>query len=39
LLYIVENYGINIDRRRFVVHYEIIASNILPQITVIALDR
>jgi hypothetical protein len=38
LIYIVENYGIHIDRRKYVVHYEIIGSNILPNITVITLN-
>jgi hypothetical protein len=35
LAYIVEHYGIHIDRTKYVVHYEIFASNILPSITVI----
>jgi hypothetical protein len=39
LIYIVENYGIFIDRRKYVVHYEIFGSNILPNITVITLNR
>ena len=33
--YIEENFGIHIDRERFVVHYRIFATNILPDITVI----
>ena len=33
--YIESNFGIYIDRTRFIVHYEIFASNILPTITVI----
>ena len=35
--YIEENFGIFIDRTRFVVHYRVFASNILPEIVVIAL--
>jgi len=35
--YIEERFGIYIDRTRFVVHYRIFASNILPEITVIPL--
>jgi hypothetical protein len=39
LAYITENYGIHIDRRKYVVFYEIFASNILPDITVITLNN
>ena len=39
LAYIVQNYGIYIDRTKYAVHYTIIASNILPDITVITLNR
>ncbi|MCL2499506.1 MAG: hypothetical protein FWE90_04120 [Defluviitaleaceae bacterium] len=39
LAYIIQNYGIHIDRTRYAVHYTIIASNILPDITVITLNR
>jgi hypothetical protein len=39
LVYITQNYGIHVDRSKYVVHYEIIASNILPNITVITLSR
>jgi len=35
--YIEDNFGVYIDRTRFVVHYKIFASNILPEITVIPL--
>ena len=35
--YIEENFGIHIDRTRFVVHYRVFASNILPEIMVIPL--
>jgi len=33
--YIVENFGIHIDDTRYVVHYRIFASNLLPDITVL----
>ena len=35
--YIEENFGIHIDRTRFVVHYDIFASNVFPDIAVIEL--
>jgi len=34
--YIEEHFGIYIDTERFIVHYRIFASNIFPEITVIA---
>ena len=37
LEYIEVNFGIHIDRTRYVVHYNIFASNILPEIKVIRL--
>jgi len=37
LEYIEENFGIHIDRTRYVVHYRVFASNILPEIAVIPL--
>ncbi len=33
---IVETYGIQIDEDRYIVHYEVFAPNILPDITVIS---
>lgn len=35
LSYIAAHYGVHIDRSRYSVHYEIFASNIFPNITVI----
>ena len=35
--YIEENFGIHIDRTKYVVHYSIFASNLIPDITVIEL--
>jgi hypothetical protein len=37
LAYLVENYGVQIDAGRFTVSYELYASNLMPDITV--LDR
>jgi len=37
--YIEEHYGIHIDRTKYVVFYDIFASNLLPDITVIELQR
>lgn len=34
IAYIVENYGIHIDLTRFVVHYDVFAANLLPNIQV-----
>ena len=36
--YLVENYGIHIDKSKYVVHYNIFASNIMPDVAVIDLD-
>lgn len=36
--YLVDNYGLAFDRDRFIVHYEVFAGNILPDITVIDLS-
>jgi len=38
LAYIEENYNIFIDRSRFVVWYDVFASNIVPDIRIFALD-
>ena len=35
LEYKEEHYGIQIDRQRYTVHYEVFASNIMPDITVL----
>ena len=37
--YIEENFGIYIDSTKYVVHYSIFASNILPEITVLSLQQ
>lgn len=33
--YLAERYGVSVDARQFIVHYEFIASNLMPEITVI----
>lgn len=35
LAYMEEHYGVHVDRSRYVVHYEIFASNLLPDVTVL----
>ncbi len=35
--YLEENYGLRIDHERYIVHYDIFADNILPEITVFSL--
>lgn len=34
--YIKENYGVGVDDSKYIVHYEIFASNIMPEVTVTA---
>lgn len=33
--YLVEHYGLSVDESRYIVHYEIFAENLMPEITVI----
>lgn len=33
--YIKEKYGVRVDENRFAVHYEVFASNLMPNITVV----
>ena len=35
--YLEENYGLRIDHTRYIVHYDIFADNIMPDITVFSL--
>lgn len=35
--YLEENYGLRIDYTRYIVHYDIFADNIMPEITVFSL--
>ena len=37
--YIVENYGVVIDNEKYIVRYNIFASNIKPQVTVIEVSK
>ena len=37
--YISENFGIYIDRSRFVVHYEVFGANLVPHVRVFELGR
>ena len=36
--YLVYNHGLSVDKQRFIVHYEVFAANIMPQITVLPRD-
>ena len=38
ITHIEKHYGVHIDRTRYAVHYDIFASNILPDITVLELN-
>jgi hypothetical protein len=33
--YLKENYGLSIDESKYIIHYDVFASNIMPDITVI----
>ena len=33
--YLKENYGVSVDEKKYIVHYDIFASNIMPDISVI----
>ena len=37
--YIAEHYGVQIDEERYMVFYEIFADNLMPDITVITVDK
>jgi hypothetical protein len=37
--YLKEHYGISVDERKYNVYYEIFASNIMPVITVIQIEK
>lgn len=39
LEYLVDNYGVQINEERFAVKYEYCASNLMPDITVLELDK
>ncbi len=37
--YLMEHYGIRPDTSRFIIHYQFIADNLLPDITVLPIER
>ena len=37
--YLMEHYGIRPDTNRFIVHYQFIADNLLPEIIVLPIER
>lgn len=37
--YLAEHYGVTVDESRYAVFYEAIADNLMPEITVVALDE
>ena len=37
--YLEDHYGVHIDRTKYVVHYDIFASNLMPDIMVIEYDK
>jgi len=37
--YLIDHYGIRPDTQRFVIHYQFIAENLLPDIAVIPINR
>ena len=39
IAYLTEHYGIQVDSRRYIVHYEVFAENLMPQITVLQRER
>ncbi len=37
--YLEKNYGLMIDHNNYIIHYEVFASNILPDISIISLNE
>ena len=37
--YMIEHYGLSIDESRYIVHYEIFAENLMPDITVLEIGQ
>ena len=37
--YLKEHYGLSIDEKKYIVHYMIFAENIMPDITVLTVER
>ena len=38
LQYLVDNYGVNLDEEKFIYHYRVIGSNMVPEIRVFPVD-
>lgn len=38
IAYLEDNYGVQIDREQYAVHYEVFASNMMPDITVLEYE-
>ena len=36
--YLEKNYGVIVDHKKYIVHYEVFAANILPSITILAIS-
>ena len=36
--YLTQNHGLSVDRQRYIVHYDIFADNIMPQVVVLPRD-
>lgn len=36
--YLTQHYGISVDERKYIIHYEIFASNIMPDITITTME-
>jgi len=39
LSHLEKHYGVVIDRERFIVHYEVMASNVMPRVTIIRIGN
>lgn len=39
IAYLTEHYGVQVDSRRYNVHYEVFAENLMPQITVLQREQ
>ncbi|MEG2770397.1 MAG: hypothetical protein RR902_06215, partial [Oscillospiraceae bacterium] len=35
IAYLEENYGLNVDEKKYIVQYEIFASNLMPDVTIL----
>ena len=39
LSYLTENYGVNYDESRYIIHYDCFAANVRPSVTIIEKER